>query len=73
MSLHTYDIAPDTPYHSAKFQFNTTPLSKVILTHVNSTYTPIGLKHTPANSTLAIPSTPPYIHVYKTLPKSIDY
>ena len=66
-------VAPDILYHSAKFQFNTNSISKVILTHVNSTYTPSCPKMHPANSHIATLSTPPDICAYKTLPKNIDY
>ena len=39
MSLYTM-VAPETPYHSTKFQPYTPSQSKVIPTHVNSTYIP---------------------------------
>ena len=68
MSLHTM-VAPDVPYHPAKFQFNTT-LSKVVLTHVNSTYTPSWPKIHPCKLPhWLLQVHPPNIHAYKTLPK----
>ena len=47
MSLYTL-VAPDSPFHSTKFQPYTPSQSKVILTHVNSTSYPLdGLKCIP--------------------------
>ena len=63
-------VAPDIPYHSTKFHPCPPSQSKVILTHVNSTYTPSWPKNIPLETpALATTSTPPNIHVYKTLPK----
>ena len=64
MSLNIL-IAPETPFHSAKFQSYIPFQSKVILTHVNSTHTPVGQKHTPETSHICY-------HKYTPLPKNID-
>ena len=63
--------SPDTLHHSTKFHPCTPSQSKVIVTHVNSTDYPLAGLNAPHNSpVLAITSTPPYIDVYKTLPKN---
>ena len=67
-------VAPDTPYHSTKFQPYTPSQSKVIPTHVNSTYTPLlALNHTCGNFCIGYHKYTPIIYAYKTLPKNIDY
>ena len=58
MSLYTL-VAPDISFHSTKFQPYIPSQSKVIFTHVNSTYTPSWPKTHPWNpsisKTMALP------------------
>ena len=65
-------VAPDITYHSTKFQFNIIPLSKVILTHVNSTYTPSWSKTHPTTSHIGYHKyTPKYMPIKHC--QNIDY
>ena len=56
-------VAPDTPYHSTKFQPYTPSQSKVIPTHVNSTYTPSWPKTHPWKLPHWLPQVHPLIYV----------
>ena len=59
-------VAPDTSFHSTKFQLCTPIQSKVILTHVNSSsYSLDSLKAPLKSSMLTTISTPPCMHVSK--------